>query len=194
VALPSPRQFTVNEYYRMAEAGILGEDDRVELIEGEIIEMPSIGPGHAGSVKSLISLFTQGLGEKVILGVQDPLHLDAYNEPEPDLMLLRPRADFYTTAHPRPADVLLLVEVGATSAARDRRLKLPLYARNSIPEVWLIDPARTTVRAYRDPSPTGYRTARTYRPGERLAPLAFPDLELPVADILRVGYGTPPEH
>jgi Uma2 family endonuclease len=178
------RRFTVDQYYQMAEAGILKEDDRVELIEGEIVEMPSIGPGHAGSVNRLTARLAPGIGSRAILSVQNPLHLDEYNEPQPDVMLLRPRPDYYERSHPRPADVLLIVEVGATSAALDRRLKLPLYARTGIPEVWLVDLGKATVRVYRDPSPTGYRTARTYRRGERLAPLAFPDLELAVTDIL----------
>jgi Uma2 family endonuclease len=178
------RRFTVDEYYRMAEAGILHEDDRVELIEGEIVEMPSVGPGHAASVNRLTALFPPGLGTKAILSIQNPLHLDEFNEPQPDVMLLRPRPDYYERSHPRPADVLLLVEVGATSAVLDRRVKLPLYARFGIPEVWLVDLARATVRAYRDPTATGYRTARTYRRGERLAPLAFPDLQLAVAEIV----------
>jgi Uma2 family endonuclease len=178
------RRFTVDQYYQMAEAGILKEDDRVELIEGEIVEMPSIGPGHAGSVNRLTARLAPGIGSRAILSVQNPLHLDEYNEPQPDVMLLRPRPDYYERSHPRPADVLLIVEVGATSAALDRRLKLPLYARTGIPEVWLVDLSKATIRVYRDPSPTGYRTARTYRRGERLAPLAFPDLELAVTDIL----------
>ena len=178
------RRFTVDQYYQMVQAGILNEDDRVELIEGEIVEMPPIGPGHAGSVNDLVALFVQGLGIRAIVSIQNPVHLDEYNEPQPDVMLLRPRRDRYRRSHPRPPDVLLLVEVGATSAALDRRLKLPLYARSGIPEVWLVDLSRATVRAYRDPSPTGYRTARTFRRGERLAPLAFPDLELAVTDIL----------
>jgi Uma2 family endonuclease len=178
------RRFTVDQYYQMAEAGILKEDDRVELIEGEIVEMPSIGPGHAGSVNRLTARLAPGIGSRAILSVQNPLHLDEYNEPQPDVMLLRPRPDYYERSHPRPADVLLIVEVGATSAALDRRLKLPLYARTGIPEVWLVDLSKATIRVYRDPSPTGYRTARTYRRGERLAPLAFPDLELVVTDIL----------
>jgi Uma2 family endonuclease len=178
------RRFTVDEYYQMAEAGILHEDDRVELIEGEIVEMTPIGPGHASSVDDLAALLVLRIGNAAIVKIQNPVHLDDYNEPQPDIMLVRPRRDRYRRSHPQPADVLLVVEVGATSAAFDRRVKLPLYARFGIPEVWLVDLARATVRAYRDPTPTGYRTARTYRRGERLAPLAFPDLQLAVADIV----------
>jgi Uma2 family endonuclease len=178
------RRFTVAEYYQMAAAGILHEEDRVELIEGEIVEMPPIGPGHAASVDDLTELFVQGLGKAARVRVQNPVHLDEYNEPQPDLMLLRRRPDSYRRGHPRPADVLLIVEVGATSAGLDRRVKLPLYARFGILEVWLVDVGRGTIRVYREPSPTGYRTARTFRRGERLAPLAFPDLALAVADIL----------
>ncbi|SRR5579884_1618999 len=178
------RRFTVDEYHRMARAGILGEDDRVELIDGEIIEMAPIGRRHAGCVKCSNWLFGQGLGDRAIVSVQDPVRLTEHNEPQPDIALLRPRPDFYSGAHPGPADILLIVEVAATSAVLDRRVKLPLYTGSGIPEVWLVDLGKETIRAYRDPSPDGYRTARTFRRGERLSPLAFPDLQLAVAEIL----------
>ena len=110
--------------------------------------------------------------------------LHVANEPQPDIMLLRPRADFYRAHIPGPADVLLVVEVAESSAALDRRVKLPLYARSGIPEVWLVDLGQETIGAYRDPSPDGYRTAQTFRRGERLSPAAFPELELAVAEIL----------
>ena len=178
------RRFTVDEYYRMAEIGILHEDDRIELLDGEIVEMPPNSPAQAGCATALIVLFAPRMGTAFIPSVHHPVRLDEYNEPAPDFALLQPRRDHYRRNHPGPADVLLIVEVGAPSAALDRRIKLPLYARFGIPEVWLVDLARETVRAYRDPAPTGYRTARTYRRGERLAPLAIPDLQLAVAEIV----------
>ena len=178
------RRFTVGEYYQMAQAGILGEDDRVELIDGEIVEMSPIGRRHAGRVNRLTQLFVRRLGDAAVVSVQNPVRLDEHNEPQPDVMLLRPRADFYEGSIPGPADVLLIVEVADTSAALDRRVKLPLYARSGVPEVWLVDLGKNTIRAHRDPTPGGYRTARTVRRGERIAPLALPDAELAAEEIL----------
>jgi Uma2 family endonuclease len=178
------RRFTADEYHRMARAGILGEDDRVELIDGEIVEMAPIGRRHAGCVNYFTWFFGTHLRGAAILTVQNPVRLEQHNEPQPDIVLLRPRADFYRDHIPRPGDVLLIVEVAETSAALDRRVKLPLYARSGIPEVWLVDLGQETIGAYRDPSPDGYRTAQTFRRGERLSPGAFPELELAVAEIL----------
>ena len=181
---PARRRFTVDDYYRMAKAGILTDDDRVELIEGEIIQMSPIGSRHAGRVKTLNRLFAARFADVALVSVQDPLHLDDYSEPEPDVALLRPSSDNYTSAHPTAGDVFLVVEVADTSISFDRRTKVPLYARNNIPECWLVDLNRNLIVVYRDPTPRGYRTTRTVRPGQQLAPLAFPDRPLPVADIL----------
>jgi Uma2 family endonuclease len=178
------RRFTVTEYYQMARAGILGEDDRVELIDGEIVQMAPIGEPHSGGVIRFTWLFTQRLGDVALVSAQNPIHLDDYNEPQPDIALLRPRPDFYASAHATPADILLLVEVAETSARLDRRVKVPLYARAGIQELWLADLGRDLLTVYRDPTPDGYRTSRTLRRGARIAPLAFPDRELLVADIL----------
>jgi Uma2 family endonuclease len=133
---PTRYRFTRADYYRMAEAGILGEGDRVELIEGEIYRMSPIGPMHAGGVDRLNRLFSRTFGDAVIVRVQNPVVLDDYSEPEPDLTLLRPRADFYTGEHPNPEDILLAVEVADSSADWDRRVKAPLYVRSGIPELW----------------------------------------------------------
>src|ERR1700675_3419950 len=112
------RLFTVVEYHRMAEAGILGEDDRVELLEGEVVQMSPIGSRHASCVKRLVDIFIPlQVGRKVILSVQDPIELGEHSEPQPDLTVLKPRPDFYAKAHPGPADVFLVLEVAETSAA-----------------------------------------------------------------------------
>ena len=181
---PVRRRFTVDEYYQMARAGILHEDDRVELIEGEILEMTPIGRRHAAGVMRISSLFWERFRDGAAISVQNPVWLDARNEPQPDVALLRPRVDFYEAGLPGPADVLLIVEVAETSAALDRRVKLPLYARCGIPEVWLVEMSKQTVTAHRDPGPGGYKTVWTVRRGEAIAPLAFPDRELAVADML----------
>src|SRR6266581_3181743 len=130
-------RFSVGEYYRMAEAGILHPDARVELLDGRIIDMSPIGPFHGGVTKRLIRFFTALAKGRWIVSAQDPVHLDEYSEPQPDLMLLKPDADDYTSRHPRPEDVLLLVEVPDTTLAFDREQKLPIYARAGISEVWI---------------------------------------------------------
>ena len=180
----SKRLFTVAEYHRMGEAGIFSEDDRVELIEGEIVEMTPIGSRHQASVDRLSELFFGQLAGQAVLRVQGPIRLGERSEPQPDLTVLRRRADFYAAAHPAPQDVLLVVEVAETSAMYDREVKVPLYARAGIPEVWLVDLAGARVEVYRHPSPQGYREIRTARRGDRVASEAVSPLELAVDDVL----------
>ena len=181
---PARRRFTVDEYYWMARVGILRPSDRVELIDGEIIEMNPIGEPHAGTVNRLNSVFSRRLGDAVIVAVQNPIRLDNGSEPEPDLALLRPRRDFYATGHPTPSDVLLVVEVSDTTVEYDTQTKAPLYARAGIPELWIVDLTRACVMVYLDPADAGYATTRVLRRGEVLRPLAFPDLALPIDDVL----------
>lgn len=181
---PERRRFTVDEYYRMAEAGILTEDDRVELIEGEIVQISPLGPSHAGTVKHLNAVLTARLGPRAVVSVRDPVRLSRDSEPQPDLAVLRARPDFYRRSHPGPGDVSVLVEVADTSAEADRRVKVPLYARTGIPEVWLVDLNAERVEVHRAPTPDGYRDMRVLRRGESLAPAAFPDLTLAVDDLL----------
>src|SRR5262249_48453126 len=158
MAIPTIKhRFTVADYHRMAEAGILDEDDRVELIEGEIVDMTPIGRRHQARVDHLAELFFRGLAEKVIIRVQGSIRLSDLSEPEPDLVLLRRRADFYADADAGPADVLLIVEVADTSLPHDRDVKVPLYARAGIPEVWLVDLNGESVGVHREPGPQGYR-------------------------------------
>jgi len=181
---PTRRRFTVAEYHQMAEASIFAEDDRVELLEGEIVEMSPIGRIHAAEVIRLTELFVRTFGEAVHVSVQNPIQLAEDTEPQPDMTLLRRRHDFYASAIPGPQDVLLLVEVADTSVAFDRQVKMPLYARSGIAEHWLIDLNQETVTVYRDPGPGGYRSTQVIRRGERLAPLSFPDCELTVDSLL----------
>lgn len=176
-AAPSRHLISVDAFHRMGETGILGPADRVELIEGEIIDMSPIGVLHAAIVARLASYFSQRLGTAGVVWCQNPLRLDDLSEPEPDLAILRPRADFYTTAHPGPADVLLVIEVADTSLAYDLGTKVPLYARHGIPEVWVIDAATRRTRVFRQPvggreagQPTdsGYATEMSVEPHEPL--------------------------
>jgi Uma2 family endonuclease len=178
------RQFTVDDYYAMLRAGILSPDDRVELIDGEIVEMPPMGPGHAGSIGSVTSLLIRLFGDRAQLRVQCPVRLGRFDEPEPDLALVRVRADSYRTAHPTPADVFLVIEVSDTTLATDRGTKMPLYARAGLPEAWILDLQHDLVLVHREPTPEGYRLVSTACLGDRLSPLAFPDCELAVDDLL----------
>jgi len=141
----------------MAEAEIFGEDDRVELIEGEIIDMAPTGSQHAGTVKLMAKLLQRAVDDRAIVSVQDPLNLGEFSEPQPDLALLHPRPDFYRASHPQPQDVLLVIEVAASSATYDRDVKLPLYARHGIPQAWLVDLEGQRLQRYARPQRDGYQ-------------------------------------
>jgi Uma2 family endonuclease len=177
-------RFTVDQYHRMGKAGIFHPECRVELVNGEIFEMSPIDPWHAGVVNWLTHRFITGLGGRAIVPVQNPTTVDPRSEPQPDLMLVKPREDFYRTAHPIPEDALLVIEVANTSLPHDRRRKLPLYARTGVAEVWIVNRRADAVDIFRDPSPAGYRDQLRRGRGEHVAPLAFPDLRLSVDDIL----------
>jgi Uma2 family endonuclease len=178
------RHFNITEYYRMAEAGILSEDDRVELIEGEIIKMTPIGSRHAGCVSRLNALFNRLIGETAVVSIQNPLRLSNFSEPQPDIALLKPRDDFYSNAHPTPADVLLIIEVSDTSLEYDRDIKLPLYAATSMPEVWLVNLIKDTIEIYREPHSGMYREVRYFTHGETVSPLFNSNLTLSVGAII----------
>jgi Uma2 family endonuclease len=181
---PAPRRFTVDEYYRMAELGIIGPEERVELIEGEIVEMPPIGPGHAGETNRLNHLLISRLASRMTISVQNPIRLALRLEPQPDLTLLRPRADYYSGAHPTAADILLVIEVAETSAHYDRSIKGDIYADHGIPEYWLVNLPKAQIEVYRDPSDDGYRDVRIVGHGDTLAPLAFPDAVFSVEELI----------
>lgn len=177
-------RFTVEDYERMVRTGILTEEDRVELLEGEIIQMSPIGERHASCVKRLNRLLAQRLGDRAIVSVQDPIRLDDDSEPQPDLAILRPKADFYASGHPRPGDILFLIEVADTTQEKDRGVKIPLYARAGIPEVWLMDLEQARVEVYGQPERDRYGEVRSFTREKRLSPRAFADTEIPVGEIL----------
>ncbi len=178
------RRFSAEDFHRMALAGIFRPEDRVELIDGEIIEMSPIGKAHAACVNRLNRSFSDRLRSRVLVSVQNPVRLAPESEPQPDIALLRPRADDYAGAHPGPEDVLLLVEVADTTQAYDRDVKAPLYARAGIKEVWLVDLAAARVEVFRRPEAGRYADAARRSRGERLSPLSFPDCALAVDEIL----------
>ena len=168
----------------MAEAGILGEDDRVELIEGEIVQMAPMGSRHAACIRRLEALLSQLAGSPGIVSTQCPIRLDDDSEPEPDLALLKPREDFYSQEHPGPGDMLLVIEVSDTSAEYDTEVKLPLYARAGIPETWLVNLATGTVEVHAGSSSRGYSQTTRARRGERARSTVLPQLSVKVQDIL----------
>ena len=177
------RKITVDEYHRMADAGILGPEERVELLDGVIIEMSPINPPHNSCVARVSRWFDRRVGDRAIVFTQGSFRLSGFSEPEPDFLLARYRDDFYRTAHPRPEDVLLIIEVADTTLRYDRDDKLPRYAAAAIPEAWIADVKRNRLTVYRDPSPDGYRQVITLTRRATISPLAFRDLELRWEDI-----------
>ena len=180
---PTHQPITVAQYYQMLADGILHEDDRVELIEGELHWMTPIGSPHAASVKTLARTFIQYLDQQAVVGIQDPIHLDDHSEPQPDISLARWRPDYYRAGHPTPADLLLLIEVSDSTLKEDRR-KAQLYARFGIPEYWIVNLLDNMLEVYTDPQAGQYRRQVLHRRGAQVAPLAFPELLIAVDDVL----------
>ena len=181
---PSPRRFSVDEYYAMAEAGILGRDERVELIDGEIITMSPIGPEHGASVDVGTYFLVPFVRDRAIVRIQGNIRLDEYNEPQPDFALLKWRDDFYRSQLPGMDDVLLVIEVSDSSLSYDRNVKLALYARFGIPEVWIANVPARVVETYTDPVDGEYTNSRAYSPDETVSPAAFDDVEIPVSQFI----------
>jgi Uma2 family endonuclease len=178
------RLFTVDEYYRMAEAGILAESERTELIDGEIIEMSPIGVRHAAVVMRVNNLLVPLFKGKALLGPQLPLRLNDFNEPQPDIALLKPRKDCYRSRHPGPKDALLVLEISDSSLKYDRDVKLGIYARAGIREVWIANLRGNALHVYREPSAGAYKTALLFRRGDSISCRAFPKIEIRVDQIL----------
>ncbi len=178
------RLISVDDYHRMAEDGLFAQDERVELIEGEIVEMTAIGNPHATAVRRLDLYFHRRLLDRVIVDAQNPVRLGDWSEPQPDVKLLSWRDDLYAEAAPVAADVLLLVEIADTSARYDRRVKAPLYARHGIREYWILDLPGKILEVYCQPGPDGYAEVRRLRRGDSIAPEALPDVVFAVSDLL----------
>jgi Uma2 family endonuclease len=178
------RWFTASEYNRMAEAGILTEDDRVELIEGEIVEMSPIGSRHAACVNRLNMLLSSQAGQTFIVSVQNPIVVDDYSEPEPDVAVLRMRGDYYEQELPTVSDVLLVIEVADTSVEIDRSVKIPLYARAGVPVTVLVDLPRELIEVHSEPANGQYQSVQIFRRGDSLQLKALPQLNLSVEAIL----------
>jgi Uma2 family endonuclease len=184
VAVPARRPFTVSEYERLIAADILHEDDRVELINGEILEMTPIGIRHAACVIELTEIFTAQLHKRAAVSVQNPIQLGEHSQPQPDVTLLRRRADRYASARPTAADILLVIEVADSSLESDRMVKLPLYAQAGIPEVWIVSLTEDHIEVYTQPENGAYTRAQRAGHGETLTPTTLPDLRVPVDAVL----------
>ncbi len=162
------RTISTEEYHKMWEVGILGEEERVELIQGEIVNMSPIGSKHAACVKRINALFSSMIGDKAIIGIQDPVSLDDYSEPQPDISILKPSEDFYKDRHPYAEDTLLLIEVADTTVESDTHIKIPLYARAGIPECWVIDLNLGDIIIYQYPLSGVYRSRTIVKNNEEI--------------------------
>ena len=176
--------FSRDEFSKMFNAGILEEDERFELLDGEILQMTNPGTRHVACTNRTTRVLIQALGNRAIVSVQNPLVIDEYNEPKPDVVVAKAREDFYESTEISAEHALLVVEVALTSLAKDRLRKLPHYARLGVPEYWIEDLNQNQVVVYRERSGNGYRTSLTFGRDSTVSPLAFPDIVLKVADLL----------
>ncbi len=177
-------RFTVEQYHRMGDLGLFRPEERVELIEGEVVEMSPIGATHASHVDRLNALLSRRLAKLAIVRVQSPIMLNRRSEPQPDLTVLRPHPDYYSEHHPRPDDVWLVIEVSDSARQYDRKVKLPLYARAGVREVWIVDLIDAAIDIHRDPVGAWYRDVTPVQRGKRVSMQAFPKLVFRVNEIL----------
>jgi Uma2 family endonuclease len=175
---------TADEFEQMGRAGIFHPDARLELLEGEIYQMSPIGSRHAACVDFLSSLFNRHFGGRVIVRVQSPIRLEDFSEPQPDVALLRWRDDFYRSAHPTPADVLLVIEVADSTVETDRSYKVPLYARAGIPEAWLVNLPEERIELFAEPAGGDYQINMIFSRGEEVQSHGVADLRVGVSDVL----------
>jgi Uma2 family endonuclease len=184
IPLTLPRhKLTVTAFHKMGAAGVFDENSRIELIEGDLIDMAPIGSLHASVVNLLVRIFVRQVGESAIVSAQNPISLPPNNQPQPDIMLLKPRADWYRGALPTAADVLLIIEVVDTTLSHDRQIKIPLYARHGIAEAWLIDMQASVLEIYQEPSSKGYRKLLRRETKETVAPAQLPDVLVPLVEV-----------
>jgi Uma2 family endonuclease len=179
----SRRLFTVHDYHKMVDAGILCEDDRVELIRGEILAMSPIGPPHSAAVLRATQALVKIADGRAIVGVQGSIRLDEYDEPQPDIYLLRPKEDFYASGHAAGADIFLIVEMADSSLHYDCTVKMELYAETGVPEYWVADIRNECVIAYSSAGKKSYRKVETHKRGSVVVPRLLPECPIPV-DVL----------
>jgi Uma2 family endonuclease len=177
-------RITVDEYYRMAEVGLLSPDARVELIEGEIIDMPPIGSRHGGTVMQLVRLLSSAVRDLAHVSAQSAVRLSNSSEPQPDLALVKPRADFYKHAHPCAADTFLIIEVSETTLRYDRKIKVPLYARHGVPEVWIVDLRGRQIHFFRSPAGGEYTDVSSTSEPAVATPSALAGIQIDLSHVL----------
>ncbi len=182
--IPGSRRFTAQEYQQLAEIGVLGEDERVELIEGRIVQMCAKSMNHAIATRRANRFFTKLLGDRAIVSVQDPILLNDYSEPEPDIVLVAPPEERYLDHHPTPKEVFLVLEIADSSLAYDRDERCPLFAQNRIVQFCLLNLKDRELEDYRDPGRSGYRSKQTYAEGQSFNLAAFPKISVKVKDLL----------
>jgi Uma2 family endonuclease len=179
----TPRKFSVEEFYKLAEVGVLSEDDRVELLDGQIMVMSPIGESHRTVVDSLAEVLTDQRKGRYRVAVQNPLRIDGEDEPQPDLVLCHRSV---IGRHPKPSETLLVIEVADASLDYDQRTKIPIYASADIQESWVIDLIRHCIHVYREPNPSGryYEMTTSFNRSDFVSPLAFPDIRIRLDDLL----------
>lgn len=175
--------FTIDEFAKMGEIGIFTEDDRVELIDGQVRELPRITPLHAAIVTRLNAALIKLLKRSAIVHPQNPVQLDLHNETLPDIAIIKARGDYYKTAHPGPGDTLLVIEAADSSLAYDLNEKTPLYAKSMIPEVWIVDLQAEVVRVFTQPGPGGYANESVMQRGSTITSASVEGLRVEVDDI-----------
>lgn len=180
---PTKHRFTVDQYYKMGEVGILGLEQRTELIEGEILEMSPIGAKHSGSINRLNRIFAGLVGNQAIISIQNSIRINNHSEPQPDIAILYWREDFYVESLPIPSEVFLLIEVADSTLKYDREVKAIIYAKASIPELWIANIEAQVFEVYRQPSETGYQQVQIYGKGEIINLLMLPNVAIAVNDI-----------
>ena len=178
------RLFTVNDYHQMVVAGILSEDDRVELLNGEVVEMSPVSPSHVSVVNRLCRVFSRRCDDDVIVSIQNPIQLNEHWAPQPDLALLRARPDFYSLTLAQPEEVLLVVEVASSSAEKDRMVKEPAYANAGIVEYWIVNVPQDVIEVFTQPASGGYKTIKQVKRGEKLSPLLLSTVTLRAEELL----------
>ena len=183
VFTPTRYKLSLDDYHKLGEAGILNEDSRVELVEGELIEMAPIGGAHMAVVNRLNRLLVLAVGDLGVVSVQNPVSLPPHSEPQPDVAILRPRTGDDVFAVPGAEDVLLLIEVADTTLAYDRTVKLPLYAKCGIPESWIVNLQLRCIEVYREPMADGYAKRSEIEFHGSVTPLALPKISVAVADV-----------
>jgi Uma2 family endonuclease len=180
----SRHRFSVDDYYRMVDAGILCERDRIELIDGEVVTISSPGPRHSACVTRTTRAFFARVGETALVRVQDPVRLNRHNQPQPDLSIVRPRTDFYEAGHPGPTDILLIIEVADSSLDYDRVVKARIYGESGVPEYWVVDVIGESLWRHTELRDGSYRSIRECRRGEGIAPELLPDVLIAVEDLI----------